>query len=307
MRVDKNYFPGWVRKSITFSIDDGNLVYDKKFIDIVKPKGIIGTFNLCLPDLKNRTAEFYREFYEGFGIANHCAYHPFALTPDKIRPVAEEPFCESTADEGKLYKTTVENMYYVKVSSGWRKACTSEAYIEMIKQAQSELTEVFGEGSVSEFVWPFGEQADPTVMKYVSESFESVRKTGTLADSTNFAVPRDLAHWSYNARERELSELGKIYESYPDDGELKFFCFGIHSIDYERANAWGVLADFCEKYGGRSDTYYYATSRDIFRYRNAVESLIVTENTVENPTSIPLYVKIDGAPTVVAPGEKLSF
>ena len=66
MRVDKNYFPGWVRKSITFTIDDGNLVHDKHFIDTVKPYGIKGTFNLCLPDLQKHSADFYREFYEGF-------------------------------------------------------------------------------------------------------------------------------------------------------------------------------------------------------------------------------------------------
>ena len=45
--VSKPYFPGFTRKSVTFSIDDGNLVLDKKFISIVAPYGIKGTFNLC--------------------------------------------------------------------------------------------------------------------------------------------------------------------------------------------------------------------------------------------------------------------
>ena len=44
--VDINFFPGWVRKSVTFTIDDGNIKMDKKFLDIVKPAGILGTFNL---------------------------------------------------------------------------------------------------------------------------------------------------------------------------------------------------------------------------------------------------------------------
>ena len=43
--IDKNYFPGWVRKSVSFTIDDGNIEMDKKFIDIVRPAGVLGTFN----------------------------------------------------------------------------------------------------------------------------------------------------------------------------------------------------------------------------------------------------------------------
>ena len=307
MRVDKNYFPGWVRKSITFTIDDGNLVYDKKFIDIVKPKRISGTFNLCLPDLKKHTAEFYREFYDGFGIANHCAYHPFALTPDKDRPVADEPFTESGADETKLYKTEIENMYRVKVSAGWRNVCPSETYIEMVKLANTALEDVFGQGSVTEFVWPYGQQADPIVMQYLSESFESVRKTGDVGSSTGFAIPVDMMHWSNNVREKKLLELAEEYESYPDDGELKFFCFGLHSIDYERASRWDDLSVFAEKYGAREDTFYYAPVRDIFRYRDAVESLVITESSVENPSDIDVYIKIDADPVILRARSKISL
>ena len=50
----KKYFPGFTQKAITFSIDDGNLKHDKTFIDIVKPAGIKGTFNLFF----GRTAAF---------------------------------------------------------------------------------------------------------------------------------------------------------------------------------------------------------------------------------------------------------
>ena len=90
MTVDKSYFPGWVRKSITFTIDDGNIELDKKFIDIVKKGGIKGTFNLCAPDLKKYTPELYRELYRGYGISNHCKLHPFAFTPEKPTEISED-------------------------------------------------------------------------------------------------------------------------------------------------------------------------------------------------------------------------
>ena len=48
--IDLHFFPGWTRKSISFTIDDGNIAMDEKFLSIVKPAGIKGTFNLCTPE-----------------------------------------------------------------------------------------------------------------------------------------------------------------------------------------------------------------------------------------------------------------
>ena len=70
--IDVKFYPGWTRKAISFSIDDGNLVMDQKFKDIVEPYGIKGTFNLCSDRLTKMSPEEYREFYRGYEIANHC-------------------------------------------------------------------------------------------------------------------------------------------------------------------------------------------------------------------------------------------
>ena len=79
-KIDLNYFPGWTRKSITFTIDDGNVEMDKKFLDIVRPAGIRGTFNLHRWDLL--TPDEYRNFYRGYEIANHCMHHAIAIDED---------------------------------------------------------------------------------------------------------------------------------------------------------------------------------------------------------------------------------
>ena len=36
-QIDFQFFPGWTRKAITFTIDDGNVFMDRKFLEIVKP------------------------------------------------------------------------------------------------------------------------------------------------------------------------------------------------------------------------------------------------------------------------------
>jgi hypothetical protein len=98
---------------------------------------------------------------------------------------------------------------------------------------------VFGEGSVRGFVWPFGQQIDHKgVTAHVRESgYYGARDAGYPVKS--FSLPEDRFSWKYCANHRNLLTVMADYEALPDDGELKFFSFGVHSIDYERDNTWG--------------------------------------------------------------------
>ena len=70
-------YPSYSKKALTFSIDDGNITYDTKFLSILKPAGIRGTFNLNSDRTHEFSESFYRTFYKGYEIANHSKYHPF--------------------------------------------------------------------------------------------------------------------------------------------------------------------------------------------------------------------------------------
>ena len=310
MRVDKNYFPGWVRKSISFTIDDGNVELDKKFIDIVKRGGIVGTFNLCAPNLEKYTSEFYRELYRGYGISNHCKLHPFAKSPDKEFELSDDVFDEKTAEENKLYRVPgQEGVFYFRASSGWRKIADDAAYCRLVSECHKELEAVFGEGSITTYVWPYYEQNNAAVQDYVMNKcgYVAVRKTGATTDTTGFAVPLDRMRWSYNANHKNLLECAALFDAFADDGELKYFCFGVHSHDFERDTCWDVLEEFTAKYGNRKNDFWYASVEDIFAYTDAVNELRITEDKVENPTELELYVKIDGKNTVIPPKSTLNI
>ncbi len=306
--LDKNYFPGWVRKSITFSIDDGNIPNDTKFINIVKPYGIKGTFNLVSSSLSKYSKEFCRELYRGFGISNHCKLHPFAMEPQRQRPVSDDCFDPTTADITKNYKTGVDGVYHCHVTSGWRKVADTESYCRLVDECHIELEEIFGKGSVTTFVWPFCEQANAEVQEHVMSKcgYTAVRKTGLVGNTTGYAVPEDLMHWSYNSKDKLIVEDCSDYENFADDGNLKFFCFGLHSVDYENMNCWDVLLDFCKRFGNRPETFYYASVEDIFAYCDAVKSIIETDEYIENPTDITLYVKVDGKRKILCPKSKIT-
>ena len=297
--VDKNYFPGWVRKSITFTIDDGNVRLDRKFLDITEPAGLKGTFNLNTP-LKRLDPEGYREFYRGYEIANHCRYHAYGFTSETKREIRNEPFDRETADKAYLYPDEKEGLYRV-YTYNWCYVATNEIYMDCVRDATKELEEVFGKGSIKDYVWPCGEQRNSALIEKlkVEGGFRSIRKTGCIGDASGFALPADRLAWSYNADNTNLRKLSKAYDAYPDDGKLKFFCFGVHSHDFENANCWDVLEDFCRDFGNRPNDFWYASVGEIFDYEDAVKALVITDTEIKNDSPIDLYVKIDGEPALI--------
>ena len=306
--LDKNFFPGWVRKSISFTIDDGNLEMDKKFMDIVAPYGIKGTFNLSSFYFDKLDEEGYRNFYRGYEIANHVRLHPFAFADGVEYTVmlAERP--EGEAESNNIYPTKEAGVYEVKLVNGWRKIADNETYLRLTRECTAEIERVFGKQKYLGFVWPFGMQENAELFESLKkEGFYGLRKTGSTDDKTGYAIPADRTVWSYNANNVQLLECAKRYAAYPDDGGLKTFIFGVHSIDFERSGNWCDLEEFARTFGNRPETYWYATNVEIFDYEDAVKSLIVTDEYIENPSDISLYIKLDGERIILAPHAKYNI
>ena len=318
-RVDKNYFPGWVRKSVTFTMDDGNLQMDTKFLDIVRPAGIKGTFNLLFPNYERLSADGYREMDRGDEISNHTKTHPLAAVDGVNYIVSDEPFdpltSESFTEEHPvIHKSTREGVYYIHSTperikpDGWYPISFTEDYIKAVDASQTELSALFGDGSVRGFVWPFYTQKNQAVVDYVKlQGFYGMRGVGDTLDRLNYAVPTERFPWSYTCHHTNLLEVMEHYAAYADDGELKFFAFGVHPLDFERSDNWCDLREFCDKYGGRPDEYYYASVGEIFEYSDAVARLEISDTEVYNPTDLALYIKIDGEPVKIAKGGKIAL
>ena len=301
----KVYFPGWTRKAITFTNDDGNLRLDEKFINIVKPHGILGTFNLTAKNLRGRSDAECRELYRGYEVANHTMTHPFLLPEEQMSNIADEPFDKESADPTKTYRVPgEEGRYYISTRAGFRVAVDLDTYKRDVDEGQAEIERVFGEGSSKIFIWPYCEQKNEELFEYIkSRGYYGIRTVGALRDKTGFNLPADRNRWSYNATHVDLMEVAELFEAYPDDGELKMFCFGLHSHDYENQNKWGLLEEFSKRYGGRTSEFWYASVGDIFAYEDAVNMLEELDGKIINNSDLPLYLIIDGAKIVLNPGE----
>ena len=306
--MDKSvfYFPGWTKKSLSFTIDDGYVPMDKKFLDIIKPAGLRGTFNLTTP-LWAFSPEEYGRFYEGYEIANHCRYHAYPMTPETNKPLGDGIFDPATADRAFRYKTEEEGIYRV-YTYDWTYAAEDEVFMELVDSCEKDLEAIFGKGKVRGFIWPCGEQNNPHVLDMlIKYGFSSLRRTGCMGDSENFDLPHDRMHWSYTADCNSLLRCAEQYEAYPDDGKLKFFCFGVHSSDFEGAHKWDDLVEYCERYGNRPDDFYYAGVDEILTYEDAVNAAKVSGDAITNPSEVTLYAIVDGKRITVAPGDTVKI
>lgn len=305
------FFPGWTKKSITFTIDDGNVEMDRKFLDIVRPAGILGTFNLVTTE--RMTKEEYRKFYFGYEIANHCKLHPEVFSDGREYKVSDDAYDPQTSDLYRpdnpvMYKTDIENVYVFNDCKtdrrpyGWSKITDPDTYFRLSEESRRELSLVFGEGSIKSFVWPYGEQKNKKLVELIcGAGYNSVRKTGELRGTTAFNFPADRMAWTYNANNKILLEVMAEYESLADDGNLKFFAFGVHSVDFERDNNWCDLQLFADKYGNRPEDYYYASVSTLLEYEDAVKAIESDGEKITNPTDKTIYLKVDGRRVILAP------
>jgi hypothetical protein len=234
-------------------------------------------------------------------------------------PISDEPFDAATSDISYLYKIT-DGVYRIHIYTywgkntgnyerprGWHTIAPLEDYKRFAKETKVELEEIFGEGTVKSFAWPHGNGSDGAREFLIKDGYTNVRKTGDLRDRTGFDMPADRFDWTYNAHDTTLLEVMELYEKYPDDGKLKFFSFGVHSKDFETNNTWGALEEFASKYGGRPGDYYYASVADILDYEDAVESLVITEEELYNPSKRTLYLTVDGEKVTLDAESRLSL
>ena len=309
-KIDVKFYPGWTRKAITFSIDDGNLPMDAKFKAIVEPCGLRGTFNLCSERLAKMSPEEYRAFYRGHEIANHCKYHPLAFADGEEYVISDEPFDRETSDKTKLHPFDgVAGVYYKARANGtWLRIADTEAYKRCIEEGHRELEAVFGEGSIRSFIWPYGQQKNRELTEYAAAIpyyYGDRLNHRRDASPEEYYAPPDKERFFVCARHNDLLEMAAEYDALSDDGELKFFCFGVHSVDFERDGRWQDLDIFAKTYGNRRGDYYYATIGEIYDYSEATKRIEITDTALNNPTAIDLYVKIDGEKCILKAGESL--
>ena len=275
MSIDVNFYPGWVRKSITFTIDDGNVVLDRKFMNYVKPAGIKGTFNIIgnhygSGDPNRLSYDDLKELFfpKGHEVANHCMHHaaPINLTP-------------------------VEGMR--EVIEGRRAA------------------ETFYDRILRGFAYPDRTETNETIKSYLRMSGTAYARategTGT------FALPKDFYNWLPTCKHTDENALALAQTFLDADPRAKycsqrdsllFFVWG-HSFECP-ADDFRQFEALCALLGGHEDIWY-APCIDICDYIRTYDSLIASvDNTLLfNPSPLRVWLDWDEKRFTVGPGETI--
>ena len=326
--LDKNYFPGFVRKAVSFTIADGIVEYDTEFINIVKPAGIRGSFNLISTRLNRSglTDEEYVALYSGFEVSNHHVFHPLpwfgfdGFSPEDFSSlkvhdsIIYDDSVKNELDSSYIYKSETDGLYFIDYSyhffkdaswKYWHPIMTNDAYAKYADETKKDIESLFGKGCVVGFAYPHGKTND-IIKKYFKDSgYLYARGAYGRADNTAFSMPSDRFDWSNNAIHSNLNEVMADFDALADDGNLKFFSLGVHASDF--LGKWHILQEFADKYGNRQNEFYYASVREIFEYEDAIEALEIKDDELVNNSDVDLFVTLDGKRTVISAKSEYVF
>ena len=65
-------------------------------------------------------------------------------------------------------------------------------------------------------------------------------------------------------------------------------------MDYQRDDNFCDLEYFARTFGNKPEQYYTAGVDEIFHYSVCAKQLVITDDTIENPTDTDIYIMIDG-------------
>ena len=265
--IDSYYFlyPGYRDKAVTLSYDDGSK-YDEKLIGILNKYGMKATFNIC--DDGKHDMGYKKEWYAGHEIASHSYKHP--------------------------------RMYVESETS-------KETCLDAISRGKILCDEIFGEGTCNGFVWPYrrpDNRSDfPELIAEVKKYYKYCRPIST---NDNLDFPKDWYNWEPTCHHNDVNKyLLKFLES--DDSEipkLKLLYVWGHSLDFENNNNWDLIENFSKVMSERDDVWK-ATNIEVYNYKNALDSLEITENSIYNPTDTDVYAVVNDEKVVIHAGETI--
>lgn len=263
-------------KVLTLSYDDG-VVQDIRLIGIMDQYGIRGTFNintgLYLPEDAQRQSYHGRmklseakQLYIGSG--HEVAVH--GLThPFLERLKGEEVICEILEDRKNIqqqYGTMARGMAYPY-------GTYSDQVVELLKQCGICYS-------------------------------RTVHSTGDFKLPENWLVLDPTCHHA-DSRLMELAK--KFVETKPRQisDNWMFYLWG-HSYEFDGADNWNVIEEFCSYIGGKEDIWY-ATNIEVHDYVKAYEQLQVSvdRHMVYNPTVTDVWFVEKGQTYCIHGGETL--
>lgn len=272
----KMRFPAFRKKALTLSYDDA-VEQDIRLIEIMKKNGIKGTFNLN----------------SGLFAAEGTVY--------------PEGQVHRRMTKKQAYDLYLSNDMEVAVHAYTHPRLEAMSPVEITAEVLKDREDIEAQtGKITRgMAYPFG-----TTSQTVVDCLKAcgILYARTVASSMNFYIPEDWLRLPATCHHRnpDLMKLAKQFVEYAVTTEPGLFYLWGHSYEFESANNWHVIEEFCEFMGNR-DEIWYATNIEIFEYIEAFKKLqtSVDGKMVYNPTNFELFFEIKDKKFSILPGETL--
>ena len=265
------------RKVLTLSYDDG-VVQDIRLIEIMDKYGLKGTFNI-----------------------NSGGYLP----EDAVR---ERFYGRMKLSEAqKLYINSGHEIAVHSLTHPFLDQLDSAEIIYEITEDRRNLENQYGE-IIRGMAYPQGRYNDRIVdileKCHIAYS-RTTKSTYKFGFPENWLMLHPTCHHNYE----NLEELIKNFVEKPNRwGNAEMFYLWGHSYEFDNNDNWEVIEKFAE-YAGGHEHIWYATNIEIYDYVKAYERLRTSydKKIVHNPSSIDVWVEINGAVYCVKSGKTLKI
>jgi len=268
-------FPGFKRKAVTLSYDDG-VIFDEQLINIMRKNGLKGTFNISTGLLnegnprrltKENVVKLYTE--SGNEVAVHGKYHV---------SLADVPLAMAVDDVLKDRQTLEEWLDKIVIGMAYANGSFDDNVVEIVKKCGIEY-------------------ARTTVS---TEKFDIPENWLMIPTTCHHKNPR-------------LMELAKKFIESPESKYYwskkpqLFYLWG-HSYEFNDEDNWEIIEEFAT-YMGNRDNVWYATNGEIYNYVKAYDSLMwgADGKRVYNPSVYDIFINYYDNEYVIHPGDDVKI
>ena len=270
-------FPGFLRKAVTLSYDDG-VIFDRRLIDIMNQHGLKGTFNINselfspagIRQGRRLTQEKTWQLYSNSGheIAVHGAKH-LSLAAVNTSAVVRDVLVDRENLE-KLFGCIIQGMAYANGSY-------NDEVVDILEKC-------------------------------------GIHYSRTTKSTESFDVPTDWLRLPATCHHKNprLMELAKSFVETTDTAymwrnrPMLFYLWG-HSYEFNDDDNWDVIEEFAAYIGNRPDIWY-ATNGQIYDYVQAFTRLQYSADgsLIYNPSSCDVYLNYYKKEIIVPAGKTVA-
>lgn len=272
-------FPGFRRKTLTLSYDDG-VRQDKRLIAIMKQHGLKGTFNL--------NGGAFASQYDGREVGRMTREEALALYIPSGMEVAAHGYKHLS-------------LPFVDVAVANNDVCADRI----------ELEKTFGR-IIKGMAYANGAYSDEVVDILKKNGINYAR---TVVSTERFDLPSDWLRLPATCHHKNprLMELARQFVEleerpyYWQNAPKMFYLWG-HSYEFDNNDNWGVIEEFAEYIGNREDIWY-ATNGEIYDYLVACDRLefSVDASLVRNPSGTDIWIDYLGKKCIIPAGQTVSI